>query len=221
MPTDETHETVHRHATIVVAGSRTGDPGRKGEILEVLGTAGHPHYLVRWEDGHETLFFPAGNARILHPMAEALAKTLAEQGVPIDLLPHEHSETAGAEARALGVTPDQVAKTVVIRTATGYVRVVVPASERVDLQKVRGLLGGNGDTRLATESELAAAYPEFELGAVPPLGGPSGDTVLVDETLTDHDRVVFEAGTHDESIRMETKDLLKLTDARIGDVSEV
>ncbi len=137
----------------------------------------------------------------------------------IEVLPHRHTETARAEARAIGLSPDEVGKTVVIRTAGGYVRVVVPASARVDLRKLRGLFGGNGDTRLASEAELAAAYPDFELGAVPPLGGPAGDAVVLDARLVQRETIVFEGGTHDESVRMATADLVRLTGARIADVS--
>jgi hypothetical protein len=42
----------------------------------------------------------------------------------------------------------------------------------VDLfQKVRELVGSGKRTRLATEAELAGAYPMFEFGAVPPVRG--------------------------------------------------
>ena len=49
---------------IVVSGHRVGDPERVGEILEVLGGPEHPHYRVRWEDEHVSLFYPAGDATI-------------------------------------------------------------------------------------------------------------------------------------------------------------
>ena len=154
------------------------------------------------------------------PLSEhALLHVLAESGIGYELIPHAHTETARAEARAVGVAPDEVAKTVIVRTAEGYARIVVPASERVSLGKVRAALGSDGETRLATEEELAAAYPEFELGAVPPLGGPAGDPVVVDRRLARRVELVFEAGSHDESVRVSTEDLLRLADARIGDVS--
>jgi Domain of unknown function (DUF1918) len=51
---------------IVVEGRRLGEPRRVGEILEVLGTAGHAHYCVRWDDGHEAIFYPGGDAVIQH-----------------------------------------------------------------------------------------------------------------------------------------------------------
>ena len=47
---------VHEH--------RLGEKGRSGEILEVLGEPGHEHYLVRWDDGRESLFYPSSDASI-------------------------------------------------------------------------------------------------------------------------------------------------------------
>ena len=145
---------------------------------------------------------------------QALLHVLAQSGLGYELIQHPHTETARGEAHALGVPADEVAKTVILRTADGYTRVVVPAS----LSKVRALLDLDTDTRLATEAELAAAYPEFELGAVPPLGGPAGDTIIVDRRLAERERLVFEAGGHDESVRVATEDLLRVSEARIGDV---
>lgn len=49
---------------IEITGHAVGDAPRKAEILEVLGGEGHEHYRVRWEDGHESIYFPADDARI-------------------------------------------------------------------------------------------------------------------------------------------------------------
>jgi len=49
---------------ISVAGHAVGVPGKMGEILEVIGEIGHEHFRVRWEDGHESIFFPGDDARI-------------------------------------------------------------------------------------------------------------------------------------------------------------
>ena len=69
----------------------------------------------------------------------------------------------------------------------------------------------------ANEHQLADAYSGFELGAVSPFGGPR-DVVLLDGRLCSHESVVIEAGTHDESVRLRTKDLVKLTKAMLGDI---
>ena len=51
---------------LLVEAERIGRQRREGEILEVLTGGAGVHYRVRWDDGHESTFFPsAGNAEII------------------------------------------------------------------------------------------------------------------------------------------------------------
>ena len=52
---------------IQITGHVVGDAPRNAEILEVLGEPGHEHFRVRWEDGHESIYFPADDASIKRP----------------------------------------------------------------------------------------------------------------------------------------------------------
>lgn len=53
---------------IVVESERTGTAAREGEILEVCQTSTGIHFRVRWDDGHESTFWPhAGSARTFSP----------------------------------------------------------------------------------------------------------------------------------------------------------
>jgi prolyl-tRNA editing enzyme YbaK/EbsC (Cys-tRNA(Pro) deacylase) len=151
--------------------------------------------------------------------ATALETALTEAGIGFDVLDHERTDTAVLEAAALGLRPSEVAKTIVVRTPDGDVRVVVASGDRIDMHRLRELLGGGKDVRLATEEELEHDYPEFELGAVPPVGGKA-DAVLVDRRVASRETIVLEAGVHDQSIRIEAGDLVRVTDARIVDVVE-
>jgi Ala-tRNA(Pro) deacylase len=153
-------------------------------------------------------------------LSDYLTHELDRKHFDYELISHRRTLTAGDEAAAIGVPSEEVAKTVVMKTSSGYVRAVLPASERLDLHKVQDLLANDHTARLATEAELAAAYPMFELGAVPPFGGPAGDRLLVDRHLTECESVVLEAGTHDSSVRIKTRDLLTLTGAEIADLAE-
>jgi hypothetical protein len=54
---------------LIISGHRVGEPQQIGEILEVLGTHRHRHYRVRWDDGHESIFFPGSDA-IIRPKAK-------------------------------------------------------------------------------------------------------------------------------------------------------
>jgi Ala-tRNA(Pro) deacylase len=144
---------------------------------------------------------------------------LDEAGVEYELLPHPRTETAAAEAEALGVEQAEVAKTLVISTPGGYVRAVLAASDRIDLHKLREQVEGGKRIHLATEEDLEQDYPDFELGAVPPFGG-SGDRVLVDSRLADRESVVLEAGSHEQSVRIRTADLLALSRAEVADLAQ-
>jgi Ala-tRNA(Pro) deacylase len=154
-------------------------------------------------------------------MAEKDVPTiLDEAGVEYELLTHPRTETAAAEAQALGLDPQDVAKTLVVSTPSGYVRAVLQASERIDMHKLREQVEGGKRIHLATEEDLERDYPGFELGAVPPFGGSVEDRVLVDTRLAERERVVLEAGSHEQSVRIRTTDLLALTRAQVVDLAE-
>ncbi len=150
-----------------------------------------------------------------------LTKVLDDAGAEYEVLHHGHTERAVEEAEALGLDAAEVAKTLIARTPEGHLRALVPASERLDMRKLREAVGGSkDDVQLATEAEMAQDYPEFALGAVPPLGGTRSDPVIVDRRLAEHEWVVFEAGTHDDSVRVRTEDLLRIAQAQTADLCE-
>jgi Ala-tRNA(Pro) deacylase len=152
---------------------------------------------------------------------EDLTRALDEADVNYEVLPHAHTESAAAEAEALGVPAGAVAKTLVVRTPDGYIRTVMPASKRLDLHKLREARGGSKTAvQLASETDLARDYAEFDLGAVPPIGGGRRDPVVVDSQLARQDSVVLEAGSHVESIRIWVPDLLRVSGAEIADICQ-
>jgi prolyl-tRNA editing enzyme YbaK/EbsC (Cys-tRNA(Pro) deacylase) len=53
---------------------------------------------------------------------------------------------------------------------------------------------------------------------VPPFGGKA-DEVILDRSLAERDSVVLEAGSHERSVRMKAADLVRLTGARVDDIS--
>ena len=143
---------------------------------------------------------------------------LEQAGVDFDVLEHTRTMRAADEAAALGIPAEEVAKTLILVAGGGNVRAVLPASERIDLHKVAGVLGvGAKRVQLATEDDLASDYADFELGAVPPFGGRE-DQVLVDNQLAGRDSVVVEAGSHDRSVRLKAADLVRLTSAQVVDI---
>jgi Ala-tRNA(Pro) deacylase len=130
-----------------------------------------------------------------------VTECLSDRGVAFEVLPHRRAFTSLQEARELGVAAEEVLKTVALWTAGKYVLAVVPASRRLELRLVRDALEDSA-ARLATEAELGADFPGYELGALPPLGSLLGVPLLVDPEVLDHEVVVFAAGTETESVRV-------------------
>jgi Ala-tRNA(Pro) deacylase len=148
---------------------------------------------------------------------ELLKAALDEAGVTYELLEHARTDRAADEAETLGIPANEVGKTIVVTAGDANVRVVLPASERMDLHKLRDLLEVGKELHLLTEVDLARQYPGFELGAVPPLGGRE-DAVVVDRRIAALEHVVFEAGQHDHSVRVPSAELVSASGARVADV---
>lgn len=137
-----------------------------------------------------------------------VAQRLQERGVSFELVPHEKAVTSIEEARALGIAADEVVKTVVLDTVSGYALAVVPASRRLDMSLVRDAVHDN-HVRLAKEDELERDFSIYELGALPPLGSLVDAPTYVDPEVMAHDTIVFAAGTQAESVKVRTESLFR------------
>jgi Ala-tRNA(Pro) deacylase len=149
----------------------------------------------------------------------AVTEFLEREGVPYEVVEHERTQTAAAEARAAGMPPADVAKTVVLRDQNGLRLAVIPASERLDMHKLREALGSTG-LRLVTEREMAEEFDGFEVGAVPPFGSMFNALELVDERLLEHDRILCSGGDHEHAVLVDPRDVVKAADARVADICE-
>jgi hypothetical protein len=49
---------------IVIETSKLDTRRRHGDVLEVLGEQDNQHYRVRWDDGHESIYFPGPDAQL-------------------------------------------------------------------------------------------------------------------------------------------------------------
>jgi Ala-tRNA(Pro) deacylase len=146
---------------------------------------------------------------------EAVRRFLERRGVPYEVLEHDPTYSAAAEARAAGADLGATAKTVVLHDRGGYRLAVIPASERLDVHRARELLGGSHHLRLATEEELRQDFPAFEPGAWPPFG-MARLPELVDVWLLRHERIVCAGGEHRCSVVIATLDLLRVSEPRVA-----
>ena len=85
-----------------------------------------------------------------------------------------------------------------LKDASGYAMLVVPASNYVEMKHVRRELGR--ELELVTEAEFASLFPDCEAGAVPPLGPAYDIETFLDEALTTLANIYFESGDHERLI---------------------
>lgn len=121
------------------------------------------------------------------------------RGIPYDFEFHTPSDSALAEAKALRMPAGDVLKAVLLKTGEGFAMAITTASQRVDIPRLRRLTA-DPDVRLATERELMRAFPDFELGALPPLPGLLEVKAYIDPKVFEHEVVAFADGKRTESM---------------------
>jgi Ala-tRNA(Pro) deacylase len=148
-----------------------------------------------------------------------LDELLSSRHVPFERLHHRPEYTANRVAQALHVPGREMAKTVVLKTGRGYLLAVLPATHRVDLERVRQDLG-EAHVEMASEEEMDRLFPDCERGAMPPFGSLYQLPTLVDESLAQDEEIVFEAQNHEDAIRMTYRDYEALEHPRKGHYAE-
>jgi Ala-tRNA(Pro) deacylase len=141
-------------------------------------------------------------------IAASVETYLAQQGVPYEVIPHQHTSNSSHSAQAAHIPGHQLAKCVMLEDDGGYVMAVVPATHRVDLGVLHQRFGR--ELGLATETELSDLFQDCEQGAMPPLGEAYGIDAIVDQSLIGVDDVYFEAGDHCALVHVSGNDFLRL-----------
>jgi|KBSSwiStaDraftv2_1062776.scaffolds.fasta_scaffold03192_15 Ala-tRNA(Pro) deacylase len=151
-------------------------------------------------------------------IATSVKDHLNREGVPYEVITHEHTRDSNHSAQAAHIPGDQLAKCVMLEDSEGYVMAVLPATHKVDLGAVHRQL--NRRLGLATDRELADLFKDCEPGAIPPLGRVYGIETIVDGSLSGSRDVYFEGGDHEALVHVTGKDFLRLmADAQLGEFS--
>jgi Ala-tRNA(Pro) deacylase len=151
---------------------------------------------------------------------DAVTAFLDTQGVGYDVVEHRPTFSAAAEARASGAELFEAAKTLALHDRGGYRMAVIPATHRLDMGRMRDLLGGTNHMRLASEAELERDFPMFDVGAMPPLGTMMPMPEVFDVHLLYHSQILCAGGDHRHSVRIDPRDLLRVSEARVASLCE-
>lgn len=135
-------------------------------------------------------------------IANTVNYALALTRVDYEILRHHHSETSLAAARTAHVDPGSLAKAVVLHDQIGPLLAVVPASETLDLERLRKLLRRPA-LDFISEEKLDQVFYDCDKGAIPPLGPDYRVPTVVDARLRNVEDVYFEAGDHEDLVHVD------------------
>ncbi len=150
--------------------------------------------------------------------AQQLKRFLDDNRVKYVATSHSRAYTAQELAALAHVPGKDWAKTVVVKLDGKLAMVVIPASHKVVFDLLRKTARAK-EAELATEHEFAAAFPDCELGAMPPFGNLYGMPVYVAEALTGDEEITFNAGSFSELVRMPYAEFSRLVQPVVGHVS--
>ncbi|PSJ45569.1 hypothetical protein C7H85_09265 [Zobellella endophytica] len=142
-------------------------------------------------------------------MSVRLKEYLDEQGIPYDMVHHAYSEGAAQSAIASRVPLAQMAKAVILEQDDGRaVMAVIPAADKVDLQRLNYLV--QGEVHLTPERELGQWFRDCDPGAIPAMGDAYSLNTLVDDALLGMADIYLESGDHRDLIHMKGDDFRRL-----------
>lgn len=136
---------------------------------------------------------------------QRLKNFLHENKVKYVTIMHSPFYTAQEIAATSHIPGKELAKTVMVKLDDQMCMVVLPASDKLDLDSLKKKSGAK-TVELATEEEFKYRFPECEVGAMPPFGNLYDMPVFVSEELEKDDEIAFNAGSHTELIRIAYKD---------------
>ncbi len=141
--------------------------------------------------------------------AAKLKQFLDNHGVRYTCAPHSPTYTAPGTAALAHIPARELAKTVVVKIDGALAMAVLPASAHVDFSRLRKAVGAR-DITLVPELELKAAFPDCEVGAMPPFGNLYRMAVFAEESLAADQEIWFNAGSHRELMRLAYDDFVRL-----------
>ena len=132
----------------------------------------------------------------------------------------EHELAKGAALRMaekLGVPPETVFKTIVMRTESKEICVFCQSAENeINLKKARQAAGCKEINPVRPEELLALTG--YIRGGCTPIGMKKKFRTFIDETIILHDKVCISGGQRGVQIKISPQDLIRATEATVCDL---
>ncbi len=146
--------------------------------------------------------------------ARKLKDFLDGERTSYEVIHHSEAFTTQEIAAAAHIPGREMAKTVMVKLDGRLAMAVLPASYKVDFRLLKEA-AGVAEAKLAGEQEFQDLFPGCDIGAMPPFGNLYGVDVYVAASLSQDEKIAFNAGSHIELIRMSYKDFERLVRPKV------
>ena len=152
------------------------------------------------------------------PADTAALAAVRDTGLEHAVLRHGPVRSLAEAARARGVEPADVVKTLVVRRADDdYLFVLVPGDRQISWPKLRALLGVS---RMSMpDAGTAKEVTGYERGTITPFGATRTWPVVADERVRGR-RITLGGGAHGVAVALDADQALTALDATVADVSD-
>ena len=144
---------------------------------------------------------------------EKIKEFLDENKAEYISIEHEPMGKSEEVAKMRGVDIKTGAKSMIVRSEGRFYNFILSAAKKIDWNKVKTILKTKS-VDLATAEEIMKTT-NCVIGAVPPFGNIYGIKVYYDVSLLENEEINFNAGTLTDSIKMKTKDWVKIVNPEI------
>lgn len=142
------------------------------------------------------------------PIPKKILNHLEKNKIKFKIVPHKKVYTTYDLAETLREDLKKIAKTLLVKADRSYYLVVVPAHYQLDFKKIKKALKAK-KVGIATEKAMQKLL-KIKPGAITPFGSMHNLEVLADKAFAKIQEILVGAGSFTESLRIKTKDLIKL-----------
>jgi Cys-tRNA(Pro)/Cys-tRNA(Cys) deacylase len=144
---------------------------------------------------------------------------LRQAGVEHRLMRYAYDAEGGAlgAADALGVEPERMFKSLVVRAGSELVFALVAADAALSPKRLAAAAGAkHAEMAQPREAERATGY---QVGGMSPLGARKRLRVFLDAGAERFERICLNAGNRGHIVEVATADLVRLTDATVAAIA--
>ena len=153
---------------------------------------------------------------------EAITRLLDENGIEYKIHEHEPVHHAEDAAKVRGFDLKSGVKSLVFRIEkegfNDFILVLVSGNRRVDSKKLSQITKAK-NVKLASPEEVVEKTG-CEIGSCHPFGNLTGMKTYMDDRILENKIVAFNAGLHTMSITMDPRDMVKVVNPEICDLSK-